>query len=489
MENDGFEAESRRFLSWLREIGVRISPKVRLVDLRSMGRGRGLVADSDINDGEVLFSIPRGSVLNTKNFLASNGASSLNLDTEALDSMPSWLALTAIMISESSHQDSRWGPYFAILPAQLDSLVFWSNEELKKLQASAVINKIGKSDAERLFSEHLQVSNTTCFNIDLCHKIASVIMAYAFDIPEEQNMDDSIRKECDEDNEDDLVSDDEEETKTILSMIPLADMLNADADRNNARLSSDNEELEMVAIKPIQRGEEILNDYGQLPRSDLLRRYGYVTDRYAPYDVTEISTDSIFSFFQSEATLKKYGHQELNALSTSELKKRFDLAEREGVLEDSYDVAHASADGPCIPDELLALIYILLLDDINLKSLLESESSLPSRSKLAAELAGQVLASILKLREESYGTTLEEDEDILKAGNRSHRETMALQVRLGEKRVLREAIEEAKSFHGSNKRLTLSETASLNSQTTRVAKQKRVADEDTRKSKKTRHFA
>lgn len=67
-------------------------------------------------------------------------------------------------------------------------------------------------------------------------------MAYAFDIPEK-------RKESDEEqagDDDELVSDDEEDEKTTLSMIPLADMLNADADKNNARLCCDNEDLEMV---------------------------------------------------------------------------------------------------------------------------------------------------------------------------------------------------------------------------------------------------
>lgn len=44
----------------------------------------------------------------------------------------------------------------------------------------------------------------------------------------------------------------------------------------------------MRAIKPIKAGDEIFNDYGELPRSDLLRRYGYVTDNYAKYDVAEL---------------------------------------------------------------------------------------------------------------------------------------------------------------------------------------------------------
>jgi N-lysine methyltransferase SETD6 len=48
--------------------------------------------------------------------------------------------------------------------------------------------------------------------------------------------------------------------------------------------------LEMKAIKDIAAGEELYNDYGLLPRSDLLRNYGYITPRYAKYDVVDIPT-------------------------------------------------------------------------------------------------------------------------------------------------------------------------------------------------------
>lgn len=49
----------------------------------------------------------------------------------------------------------------------------------------------------------------------------------------------------------------------------------------------------MKSIKPIKEGDEIFNDYGEIPRADLLRRYGYVTDNYAPYDVVELSLDNL----------------------------------------------------------------------------------------------------------------------------------------------------------------------------------------------------
>lgn len=62
-----------------------------------------------------------------------------------------------------------------------------------------------------------------------------------------------------------------------------------------ARLFQEEGFLVMKAIKPIHQGEEIFNDYGQIPRSDLLRRYGYVTENYAPYDVVELPLDVICS--------------------------------------------------------------------------------------------------------------------------------------------------------------------------------------------------
>jgi SET domain-containing protein 6 len=174
-------------------------------------------------------------------------------------------------------------------------------------------------------------------------------MSYAFDIPEiHATEEEEVGEEGD-----DLVSDDE---KTILSMIPLADMLcvypctlhgtpifkillrrflsysiyhlqlvltafgsNADADRNNARLCCDNEELEMRSIKTIARGEEIFNDYGQLPRSDLLRRYGYITENYAQYDVAEITTQEFLPLFRSR---EAFSGLNLKPLSQEELENR-----------------------------------------------------------------------------------------------------------------------------------------------------------------------
>ncbi|KAL2067851.1 hypothetical protein VTL71DRAFT_15949 [Oculimacula yallundae] len=467
MDGDDFQSKTDAFLAWLEDIGVVINPKVAMVDLRSAGKGRGVVAMEDIREDEVLFTIPRSAVLNTTTALGPSDIST----TPAILDMPSWLALTAIILAEGQRQDSKWAPYLALLPRDLDSLVFWSDEELKELQASTVVHKIGRAAAEDMFSRHISPLLHNA-NSEMCHRVASIIMAYAFDIPEIASQDGPENTE----EEDDLVSDDGEDEKTILSMIPLADMLNADATRNNARLCCDNEDLEMRSIKMISKGDEILNDYGQLPQSDLLRRYGYTTDNYAPYDIAELPTQAILSMLAKEMQLNAGGT--LQPLSAEQQERRVELAQREGVYEESYDICHPGPDGPSIPDEILGFLYLLLLDEENLAAIESSEAALSSRSKLATTLVGQVLALILESRVTDYSTTIEDDRAILKAGNLTTRHAMAVQVRLGEKLVLDKAAQEVRSFVGSDRKMRLKQDLPAEETKPQSSKGKRKFNDD-----------
>jgi hypothetical protein len=71
-----------------------------------------------------------------------------------------------------------------------------------------------------------------------------------------------------------------------------------------ARLYHEGDFLIMKATRSIRGGDEIFNDYGPLPRSDLLRMYGYTTEHYAQYDVVELSSQAIYEV--AEATRKKH---------------------------------------------------------------------------------------------------------------------------------------------------------------------------------------
>lgn len=199
------------------------------------------------------------------------------------------------------HQ-SPWKPYFDVLPTEFNTLMFWSDAELDQLQASAVSQKIGKQQANTTLVNKVVVpvrQNQSLFPaassfsdedlLYLAHRMGSTIMAYAFDIEKEPS-----QQEVDEDG----YASDEEEEFLPKGMVPMADMLNADADLNNARLFYGESVVTLKALKPIAAGEEIFNDYGPLPSADLLRRYGYITQNYSQYDVVEIPQRLVVDVFR-----------------------------------------------------------------------------------------------------------------------------------------------------------------------------------------------
>ena len=156
-----------------------------------------------------------------------------------------WLSLVLVMIYESGKgQASRWWPYWRVLPCEFDTLVYWSPAELEELQGSAVVSKIGKEAANQafitsllplavkhadIFGEYatdLKSPAAKDFFMPLAHRMATLVMAYAFDIDQDERF-----QEADEDG---FLPDDEENPSK--GMVPLADMLNADADRNNVSI-------------------------------------------------------------------------------------------------------------------------------------------------------------------------------------------------------------------------------------------------------------
>ncbi|KAK5004156.1 Ribosomal lysine N-methyltransferase 4, partial [Cryomyces antarcticus] len=149
MEDD-FQNKSDSFMAWLRQQGASISPKIELADLRSRGAGRGVVATADIEADEELFTIPRSAVLTVENselFTRLRGqATEERMETlpvhdfraDFLDGLGPWVSLILVMMYEYlKGPESRWWPYFDVLPSKFDTLMFWSSDELDELQASA----------------------------------------------------------------------------------------------------------------------------------------------------------------------------------------------------------------------------------------------------------------------------------------------------------------------------------------------------------------
>jgi SET domain-containing protein 6 len=197
----------------------------------------------------------------------------------------------------------------------------------------------------------------------------------------------------------------------------------------------------MKSILPIAKGEEIFNDYGPLPSSDLLRRYGYITQNYSRYDVVELSRDTIV-----QAAKKRF--------SASERWIDEQLASEDDEIPDGFLIPRLdSVESPieAFEDFLPLLTLVVPLD--------ESTSGL--KRKLISKVLGreeampygwkQVMTDAVSDRLSTYGpTTLEQDRILLADATETWkrypqqsiaRKVLALQVRIGEKEILKSALE------------------------------------------------
>lgn len=158
---------------------------------------------------------------------------------QELQDLDEWLSLVLVLIHEYGlGAGSAWRHYLDILPTHFETLAFWTPQELAELQGSAVVNKIGTQEADETFRTRLlpivtahsdvfgsyastfQSPDAERVLLQLSHRMATLIMAYAFDLEAEQP---------------DADSDAAESGPVSLpkGMVPLADMLNADGERNN----------------------------------------------------------------------------------------------------------------------------------------------------------------------------------------------------------------------------------------------------------------
>lgn len=421
----------------------------------------------------MLFSIPRKSIINVETStlrsklpalfeepeLSSSGEDSdsdeemgSGSEDEEEPSLDSWSSLILIMIYEHLNPSSAWKPYLDVLPSSFDTPMFWSPAELQHLQASASVSKIGKASAERMFTKLILPAvraNPSVFAgseslsdadlIALSHRMGSTIMAYAFDLESDDDEEDS--------EEDGWVED--REGKALLGMVPMADMMNADAEFN-AHVHHGDDALTVTSLRTIRAGEEILNYYGPHPNSDLLRRYGYVTPKHARHDVVEVSW-----FLVEQAASSVLG------LHMDALEKLHEAIEDEEELEDTFVLerpppeltpegtfaAEGSQNTAEVPEDLVEQLKFLL------KTAKMQNPGLLEDKRKRDDALKQILRVVVHAIASQYPTSTMEDQRLLGENKVQGREKMAVVVRLGEKKILEEvAVSLEDEQEGSSKR-------------------------------------
>ncbi|KAI9322702.1 hypothetical protein BX666DRAFT_1849298 [Dichotomocladium elegans] len=396
-----FEQKGQVFWKWLEDNKATLSNGIAFHDFRSEGAGRGVVATRDIEEGEDLFSIPRSMLLTTQT------SELRQLLGEVLDSLTGWNPLILCLMYESQRDTSFWKPYFGkhlilrscfpccysdVLPKSFDTPMFWSQDDLKELDGTDIVEKIGKKEADEAFhreiepviKDHPGIFDPQVHTLDLFHQCGSLIMAYSFlDEKEEGEDEQESDMEDDEDEE-------EKESTAMLAMVPMADMLNHKTGYNNARLFHESECLRMKAIKTIHAGEQVYNTYGDLCNADLLRKYGFV-DENNPFDLVELNGASVV---------------EAGLMGDPALRDRkIDLLMEEEALDDCFVI-----DTECeLPPELISTLHVLRAPDAEFQQM-ERKQKLP-KPKMESGVVETAIA-LLEERLKRYPTSIEASEKI-----------------------------------------------------------------------------
>lgn len=137
---------------------------------------------------------------------------------------------------------------------------------------------------------------------------------------------------------------------------------------------------------------------------------------------------------------------------------------------------HPGLSQSSFPDELLLLIRSLISDGET--CYLNVTGRQPPVPEITRDIA-QILRKIILTRQKDYATTLAEDRALLQDPSIEARRCMAIQVRLGEKMILKEALEELE-------RLNLSPTPSIDHSTDIVSTKRRARQDGMSQSKKRR---
>ena len=198
----------------------------------------------------------------------------------------------------------------------------------------------------------------------------------------------------------------------------------------------------MSSNKPIKAGDEIFNTFGDLPRSELLRRYGYIDDAYIPYDVVEISTSKIIEIVRSRfkfTTQEIYSRTQGDCFGIRRKIERLieaansDEGDYQGtIFEDAYDIAEIPPRSGCFPLPLICTIWLLVAEDAEVETFKASRSpKLRMNLKVAWALRNAVAD-----RQREYPYYIETDEQILEKADLPVRKRLAIEVRLGEQKIL-----------------------------------------------------
>ncbi|XP_045662878.1 N-lysine methyltransferase SETD6 isoform X4 [Ursus americanus] len=393
------------FLSWCRQVGLELSPKVS-VSRQGTVAGYGMVARESVQPGELLFAVPRAALL-SQHTCSIGGL--LERERGALQSQSGWVPLLLALLHELQAPASPWSPYFALWPelGRLEHPMFWPEEERRRLLQGTGVPEAVEKDLANIRSEyysivlpfmeaHPDLFSPRVRSLDLYRQLVALVMAYS------------------------------EGPGPSFSLPP-----------QNC--------LRMVATQLIPKGHEIFNTYGQMANWQLIHMYGFAE----PYPDNTDDTADIQMVTVREAALQGTKVEAERLL----LYERWDfLCKLEMVGEEGAFVI--GREEVLTEEELTTTLKVLCMPAEEFREFKDQDGwgdnkreedslTITNIPKLKASWR-QLLRDSVLLTLQTYATDLKSEQDLLSNEvytRLSWREQQALQVRYGQKMILHQLLE------------------------------------------------
>jgi hypothetical protein len=404
----------RKFEEWCRDTGLALHPQLRIGRTGSRG-DIGVVAREDIPQGTLLAVVPRHTILNG----ASSRVGATMLSDRAfrrqMKTMNSWVPLLLALLAECGHKwSSFWCPYLSLVPnkASPSPVLRWSPSERRRLLGGTGVEERVQRDQANISRDyhtivlpftqrHPELFKKSCHSQQFYEQLVSFVMAYSFTDTEERDV-------C---------------ARTM--MVPFVDLLNHHS-HHHTELSFFPDRLELVTVRDVEKGAEVMNTYGPLSNVSLLHVYGF-TEEGNPHDAALIQSSTIRDVYWKSSLIG----------SCTSHDQRWERVVKEDVMEDEFEV-----DSSGRPEHsLLAVIKLLHVSERGYSHMrdsvmMEEDLTLENLSQPEREFMYMLCAESLAKFPESY--------DDLQATTRTcghpmtDQEYFALQLTLGQQACLHE---------------------------------------------------
>mmetsp|Transcript_17680 Transcript_17680/g.29708 ORF Transcript_17680/g.29708 Transcript_17680/m.29708 type:complete len:496 (+) Transcript_17680:79-1566(+) len=391
----------QEFWQWMQQNSV-VDEAKTAVQPKALEEGAGLVSKRNLKKGETLLTIPEAVTMNYAAALKSDIG-------KYLEGLKPWLAVTLFLLHERNKgAASKWAPYVSLLPSALGLPMFWSEDELKELEGTQVLEStlgyMGYAESEfEGVQEYVFGPNPSVFPPEVYNAESFL---WAFGILRSRTFAPFVGES--------------------IALVPGLDLMNHNAygvvklERRKTGLFSGESAAALVSVAASVEGEQVYMNYGDKNNSQLLLDYGFVETSMTAMQGAYLLTLSI-----PEGDIN-FGD-------------KVDIVELVGLKEQWQ----FNLQGQTMPDAdmltYLRLIQMQGTDSFLLESIFRDTAwnlcTLPV-SLVNETAVCECMVEGCRAALSVYPTSIGEDEQILARGDLSERMYAAVVARQGEKRAL-----------------------------------------------------